>query len=253
MSNGIPGRAVIIRSSHSARRRPAAGLIHDPSTADMRRPGDRPRCASPNTAATLIAEQSLLAVRPRKRCGTALSCPVLTDEAVDALLTAPNTSRSIGRRDRALLLVRIRPDSRSRTNALCCGDVAPAGTAPTCGASARDASSVALRSGSQTVACAAVVDRERRGRPRIRCSTDHAAVGRSPETRSRGCSPNTQPTPSRAPRRCKDVLGSPCARLSRPPARAARRSSVSGSVAAVLMAGVAALIACRIMSRVAKA
>jgi len=60
---------------------------------------------------------------PPKRCDRAV-VSFLTDEEIDALLTAPDTSRWIGRRDRTLLLVAVQTGLRvSELTALCCGDV----------------------------------------------------------------------------------------------------------------------------------
>jgi integrase/recombinase XerD len=70
--------------------------------------------------AALIAR--VLAIPP-KRCDRAV-VSYLTDEEIDALLAAPDTSRSIGRRDHALLVVAIQTGLRvSELAALRCGDV----------------------------------------------------------------------------------------------------------------------------------
>ena len=70
--------------------------------------------------AALIAR--VLAIPP-KRCDRAV-VSFLTDEEIDALLTAPDTSRWIGRRDHTLLLVAVQTGLRvSELTALCCGDV----------------------------------------------------------------------------------------------------------------------------------
>ena len=64
----------------------------------------------------------MLAIPP-KRCDRAV-VSFLTDEEIDALLTAPDTSRWLGRRDRTLLLVAVQTGLRvSELTALCCGDV----------------------------------------------------------------------------------------------------------------------------------
>jgi integrase/recombinase XerD len=70
--------------------------------------------------AALIAR--VLAIPP-KRCDRAV-VSFLTDEEIDALLTAPNTSRWLGRRDHTLLLVAVQTGLRvSELTALCCDDV----------------------------------------------------------------------------------------------------------------------------------
>ena len=70
--------------------------------------------------AALIAR--VLAIPP-KRCTRAV-VSFLTDEEIDALLAAPDTSRWIGRRDRALLLVAIQTGLRvSELTGLRCRDV----------------------------------------------------------------------------------------------------------------------------------
>jgi len=70
--------------------------------------------------AALIAR--VLAIPP-KRCARAV-VPFLTDMEIDALLAAPDTSRWIGRRDRALLLVAIQTGLRvSELTGMRCRDV----------------------------------------------------------------------------------------------------------------------------------
>ena len=70
--------------------------------------------------AALIAR--VLAIPP-KRCDRAV-VSFLNDEEIDALLTAPDTSRWIGRRDHTLLLVAVQTGLRvSELTTLCCGDV----------------------------------------------------------------------------------------------------------------------------------
>ena len=70
--------------------------------------------------AALIAR--VLAIPP-KRCNRAVVC-FLDGEEIDALLAAPDTSRWIGRRDHALLLVAVQTGLRvSELTGLCCRDV----------------------------------------------------------------------------------------------------------------------------------
>lgn len=70
--------------------------------------------------AALIAR--VLAIPP-KRCDRAVVC-FLADEEIDALLAAPDTSRWIGRRDHALLLVAVQTGLRvSELTGLRCHDV----------------------------------------------------------------------------------------------------------------------------------
>jgi site-specific recombinase XerD len=69
--------------------------------------------------AALIAR--VLAIPPKRHDRAVVS--FLTDEEIDALLAAPDTTRWIGRRDRTLLVVAVQTGLRvSELTGLCCGD-----------------------------------------------------------------------------------------------------------------------------------
>jgi site-specific recombinase XerD len=154
--------------------------------------------------AALIAR--VLAIPP-KRYNRAVVC-FLDGEEIEALLAAPDTSRWIGRRDHALLLLAVQTGLRvSELTGLCCRDV-HLGAGPTCAVSARDANSAARRSPPRRSPCCGAGWPNDEADPRIRCSR-LAAVGRSVVTRSRCSSPTTRSrrgsaaprsTPRRSPR-----------------------------------------------------
>ena len=112
-------------------------------------------------AAALIAR--VLAIPP-KRCNRAV-VSFLNDEEIDALLAAPDTSRWIGRRDHALLLVAVQTGLRvSELTGLCCRDVhLGAGAYVRCVGKGRKQRCTPLTA--QTVAVLRGWLAERRGRP----------------------------------------------------------------------------------------
>jgi integrase/recombinase XerD len=112
-------------------------------------------------AAALIAR--VLAIPP-KRCNRAV-VSFLNDEEIDALLAAPDTSRWIGRRDHALLLVAVQTGLRvSELTGLCCGDVyLGAGAHVRCVGKGRKQRCTPLTA--QTIAVLRGWLAERRGRP----------------------------------------------------------------------------------------
>jgi len=111
--------------------------------------------------AALIAR--VLAIPP-KRSSRAVVC-FLNDEEIHALLAAPDTSRWIGRRDHALLLVAVQTGLRvSELTGLCCRDVhLGAGAHVRCVGKGRKQRCTPLTA--QTVAVLRGWLAERRGRP----------------------------------------------------------------------------------------
>ena len=111
--------------------------------------------------AALIAR--VLAIPP-KRCNRAV-VSFLNGEEIDALLAAPDTSRWIGRRDHALLLVAVQTGLRvSELTGLCCRDVhLGAGAHVRCVGKGRKQRCTPLTA--QTVAVLRGWLAERRGRP----------------------------------------------------------------------------------------
>jgi site-specific recombinase XerD len=101
---------------------------------------------------------------PPKRCNRAVVC-FLDGEEIDALLAAPDTSRWIGRRDHALLLVAVQTGLRvSELTGLCCRDVhLGAGAHVRCVGKGRKQRCTPLTA--QTVAVLRGWLAERRGRP----------------------------------------------------------------------------------------
>ena len=111
--------------------------------------------------AALIAR--VLAIPP-KRCDRAV-ISFLTDEEIDALLAAPDTSQWIGRRDHTLLIVAIQTGLRvSELTGLCCHDIhLGPGAYLQCLGKGRKQRCTPLTS--QTVAVLQAWLKERQGRP----------------------------------------------------------------------------------------
>ena len=153
--------------------------------------------------AALIAR--VLAIPP-KRCNRAV-VSFLNAEEIDALLAAPDTSRWIGRRDHALLLVAVQTGLRvSELTGLCCRDVHPgAGAHVRCVGKGRKQRCTPLTA--QTVAVLRGWLAERRGRPedplfptsRVARSVVMRSHGLSPTTRSRRGSAAPRSAPRRSP------------------------------------------------------
>ena len=153
--------------------------------------------------AALIAR--VLAIPP-KRCNRAVVC-FLNDEEIDALLAAPDTSRWLGRRDHALLLVAVQTGLRvSELTGLCCRDV-HLGTGAHVRCVGKGRNSAARRSPPDRRGAAGLAGRTR-GRPedplfptsRGRPLSGDAVALRSPTTRSRRGSAAPRSTPRRSAR-----------------------------------------------------
>ena len=143
--------------------------------------------------------ERVLAIPP-KRCDRAV-VSFLTGEEIDALLAAPDTSRWIGRRDHALLLVAVQTGLRvSELTGLRCARRPARRRRPR--ALPRQGTQAALHPAHRPDRrrAARLADRAPRPTRAIRCSPP-AAAARSAATPSRCSSPNTRsPRGSAAPR-----------------------------------------------------